>query len=125
MSTVEPVEPLVVTHLVEQYVDNAVRSAIQYENSEPLDDNGVFVLHELAAKIYALGWREGRSVAEERQRRLKYRPTPDVPVDADREGVLERAEEVTSRVLSGDREAAHGVIESLTAKFDITPKASA
>lgn len=125
MSTVEP---LAVTHLVEQYVDEAVHAAIKYENSEPLDDNGVFVLHELAAQIYAMGWAEGHMVAGERQRRLKYRPTPDESeqsTEADHEALLDRAEEVANRVLSGDRETAHAVVEALTAQFTITPKADA
>lgn len=50
------VEPFAVAQMVETYVDSELRDAAKYTNREPLDDSGVYGLHDLAARIYALGF---------------------------------------------------------------------
>lgn len=56
------VEPFAVAQIVETFVDGEHRAAVQYSNRSPLDDSGVFDLHTLAARIYALGFNEGATV---------------------------------------------------------------
>ena len=54
-----PVEPFAITQLVDMFVDEELRDAAKYSNRSPLDDSGVYALHDLAARIYAIGFNEG------------------------------------------------------------------
>ena len=65
--------PQNVSESVDRYVDSELAEARQYTNRTPLDDSGVWSLHELVAKAYAQGWSDGRSVADERSRRRHQR----------------------------------------------------
>lgn len=82
-----PVEPFEVAQLVERYVSDAHRSAEKYSNSSPLDENGVFVLHRLAAQVYARVFQEGRAVeaVQNNEARIRARDysTPDRPRTTD------------------------------------------
>lgn len=73
MTNERPVEPLDVAQSVESYVDGEFRDAAKYSNRELLDESGVYSLHELAARIYQMGFNDGRQVEgwkrnEQRQR---------------------------------------------------------
>lgn len=67
------VEPFAVAQMVETYVDSELRDAAKYTNREPLDDSGVYGLHDLAARIYALGFNEGEVVEGHRARERRIR----------------------------------------------------
>ena len=56
------VETFAVAQLVEQYASDQHRAAAKHTNRELLDESGVYDLHALAAKVYALGFNEGTSV---------------------------------------------------------------
>lgn len=56
------VEPFEVARLVDQYADDQHLAASKYTNSEPLDESGIYTLHNVAARIYALGFKEGQQV---------------------------------------------------------------
>jgi len=62
MSDPRPVEPIVVAQIVESYVGDQIRTAAKYSNRELFDESCVYDLHSIAAKVYALGFEEGRSV---------------------------------------------------------------
>lgn len=62
-----------VVSLVEEYVWRELNDAEKYENSELLDESGIWSLHRLAAEIYGKGFRDGEFVESERQRRSSYR----------------------------------------------------
>lgn len=62
MTTDRPIEPLAVAQSVDSYVDGEHRDAAKYSNREILDESGVYSLHELAARIYQLGFNDGRAV---------------------------------------------------------------
>ncbi|MCR1785322.1 hypothetical protein KVF89_22470 [Nocardioides carbamazepini] len=68
-----PPEPYAVSQLVEQYVSTELADAAQYSNRTPLDESGIWSLHALAAEVYALGWREGALVADDRESRAARR----------------------------------------------------
>jgi len=51
-----------VVQLVDGYVRKALNDAQRYDNSEPLDDSGVWSLHQLASQIYMIGFRDGENV---------------------------------------------------------------
>jgi hypothetical protein len=70
------IEPPDVVQAVERYVDSELRDAAQYENSAPLDEDGVWSLHTLAAEVYALGYQDGERAESERSRRAAQRKTP-------------------------------------------------
>jgi hypothetical protein len=72
--TAEPiVEPREVANLIERYVSQALADARKYDNSQPLDDSGVFTLHRLGARIYALGFDAGEQVANVRESGMRQR----------------------------------------------------
>lgn len=62
------IEPREVAEAVERYVVAELADARKYENRKPLDDSGVWSLHRLAAKVFALGFEAGEQVAEIRAR---------------------------------------------------------
>jgi hypothetical protein len=51
---------------VDRYVERELEDAAKYENSQPLDESGIWSLHTLAAKIYAAGWGDGEAAERER-----------------------------------------------------------
>lgn len=59
-------EPIEVVSLVEEYVRGELHAAREYSNRKPLDEPGIWSLHEVASAIYALGWRAGERAAAER-----------------------------------------------------------
>lgn len=61
-----PIEPMPVVELVDNYVRRALHDADRYDNSELLDESGVFSLHRVAAEIYALGFRDGEDAESRR-----------------------------------------------------------
>lgn len=62
----EPVvEPIPVVQAVERYVSKELSAVEQYTNKELLDDDGVYGLHQLAARIYEMGVRDGRMTEAE------------------------------------------------------------
>lgn len=67
--------PMDVIDSVERYVDESHANARQYENSTPLDESGVYSLHQLVAAAYARGWADGEraAAAKERGRRQRER----------------------------------------------------
>ncbi len=71
MTTV--IEPIEVVNLVEEYVHKELHDADRYVNSEPLDESGIWSLHQLAGRIYAAGFDAGRRSTEERERQVARR----------------------------------------------------
>jgi hypothetical protein len=71
--TERPVEPFAIARLVESYVDDETRSAAKYTNRSPLDDSGVYSLHVIAARIFALGFHEGVQAEGWRQQSMRSR----------------------------------------------------
>ena len=53
------IEPQRVIELVESYVAEELRDAEKYTNRTPLDESGVWSLHQLAREVYALGVKDG------------------------------------------------------------------
>ena len=68
-----PVEPLVIAQMVEQYATDQHSEADKYSNRELLDESGIFDLHTLAARIYALGFNEGAAVESWRKHEQRQR----------------------------------------------------
>jgi hypothetical protein len=66
-------EPRRIAALVEDYVDRAHDHAAKYDNSTPLDESGVWSLHELAATIYEAGFADGAAVQGIREQGLRQR----------------------------------------------------
>lgn len=66
MSADHRVEPPHVIEMVERFVNDRLRSAQQYSNSEPLDESGIHDLHRLAARIYAAGYEDGEGAYSRR-----------------------------------------------------------
>lgn len=62
------VEPKAIVDLVEGFVNDELRDDRKYTNRTPLDESGVWSLHQLAAEIYADGVAEGVRTEEARQR---------------------------------------------------------
>lgn len=67
------IEPREVAEAVERYVDSELADARKFENRRPLDDGGVWELHRLAAKVFALGFEAGEQVGEIRARGQRNR----------------------------------------------------
>ncbi len=53
-----------VVELVDRYAAKELRDARQYDNRTPLDESGMYALHDLAAEIYAHGFNDGMLIAE-------------------------------------------------------------
>lgn len=62
------IEPEPVAQLVETYVEDELRDAEKFTNRTPLDDSGVWSLHQLAAVIYAAAWNDATRAANARNR---------------------------------------------------------
>jgi hypothetical protein len=76
------VEPFAVAQMVEQYASDQHRDATKYTNRELLDESGIYDLHTLAAKIYALGYNDGMAVEgwRKNEQRQRIRDAADVAV---------------------------------------------
>lgn len=61
MREAQPIEPIAIAQQVDAYVTGAIEDAHRYENSELLDENGIYGLHVLAARIYAQGFADGEA----------------------------------------------------------------
>ncbi len=70
-------EPNVTTHevtgLVEEYVRRELSDYAKYENRSPLDEDGIRSLHQLAARVYSLGFRDGENVERRRGTEARLR----------------------------------------------------
>lgn len=62
------IEPLRVVQMVEDYVRGQLDSAEQHTNRSPLDESGIWSLHDLAALVYAEGFESGVRASDERWR---------------------------------------------------------
>lgn len=67
------VEPQAIANLIETFVNDEYEDDRKYENRTPLDESGVWTLHQLAAAIYALGFEEGLRTAERREQGRRSR----------------------------------------------------
>ena len=75
------VEPEAIVALVEAFVNDEHEDDRKYTNRTPLDESGVWSLHQLAAAIYAAGFDAGTRTEEARGRGKRQRKS-----DADRRG---------------------------------------
>lgn len=69
------IEPQHVASAVDAYADSELRDADKYTNRQPLDETGIWSLHNLAAGIYAMGWEDATRAADERARAERDRET--------------------------------------------------
>lgn len=53
------IEPFEVAALVDDYIDKEVAWVQKAVNREAFDETGAHSLHDLAARLYALGWQAG------------------------------------------------------------------
>lgn len=60
--------PLEVVHAVDEYVDSEQSDCDRFDNRALLDESGIWSLHRLAARMYAMGFDAGSRVGEERIR---------------------------------------------------------
>ena len=67
------VEPQAIVALIEGFVNDEHNDDRKYTNRTPLDESGVWSLHQLAAEIYAAGFEEGVRTEEARQRGKRER----------------------------------------------------
>lgn len=65
--------PQTVVHAVEEYVYKELSDKQKYENREPLDESGIWSLHRLAARIYAMGFDAGGAIEADRGRAERQR----------------------------------------------------
>lgn len=77
-------EPKVIADIVEAFVNDEHDQDRKYTNRTPLDESGVWTLHQLAAEIYAQGFHDGirTEEARERGRRERNRALADRAVKA-------------------------------------------
>lgn len=68
---------------VDQWVRDRLEHAAKYDNAEPLDKDGAFTLHRLAARIYAEGWRDGEQAAARREWNRRSREREIAPKDGE------------------------------------------
>jgi len=54
------IEPVGVAQMVDGYINSELEDAHRYENRDVLDEEGIYGLHALAARIYAQGFEDGR-----------------------------------------------------------------
>jgi len=57
-----------VARIVEEFISTEHRDAARYDNRSVLDESGEWDLHRLAARIYELGYKDGRFAGEEIER---------------------------------------------------------
>ena len=60
------IEPFQVIQAVEDYVRSELADAANYDNRQPLDESGIWSLHDLAAQVYALGHADGAAAESAR-----------------------------------------------------------
>jgi hypothetical protein len=66
-----------VAKAVEEFIASEHRDAARFDNKSVLDESGEWDLHRLAARLYEIGYRDGRFAGEEieRARRMRRRET--------------------------------------------------
>lgn len=64
-------EPLPVAQEVDQYLYGEFSDAEKYDNRDLLDESGIYSLHRLAARIYAMGFRDGHMVGSGNDREAR------------------------------------------------------
>lgn len=65
--------PVSIVQEVERYVDDELADAKKFDNRTPLDESGVWSLHEVVARAYAKGFSDGQFAADEKARRRASR----------------------------------------------------
>lgn len=65
--------PIDVVDSVERYVDSELDQAKKYDNRTPLDESGVYTLHQLVARVYQAGWDAGAMGQMHKESRLRQR----------------------------------------------------
>lgn len=62
-----------VAQAVEEFISSEHREAAKFDNKAVLDESGEWDLHRLAARIYEIGYRDGRFASEqiEQARRMR------------------------------------------------------
>lgn len=65
----QPIETRAVAQEVEMFIDKEIEQVAKYENRQHMDESATFSLHQLAAQIYAMGWRDGAAVGADNERR--------------------------------------------------------
>lgn len=73
MSDQPRILPRALIEAVERYVERELDDAAKYDNRHPLDESGIWSLHALAAKVYAVGWGDGEAAEQERARAERRR----------------------------------------------------
>lgn len=73
MSDMPRILPRPLIEAVELYVERELDDMAKYVNCHPLDESGIWALHALAAKIYAVGWGDGEAAEAERARAARRR----------------------------------------------------
>lgn len=74
--------PSALIEAVDRYVERELADAAKYENRQPLDESGIWALHTLAAKVYAVGWADGEAAEGERARNARSRVRERSQADA-------------------------------------------
>lgn len=62
-----------VPQLVDDYVLAEMEQEQRYSNRTPLDESGIFSLHQLTARIYACGYDDGARAEAEKSRATRVR----------------------------------------------------
>jgi hypothetical protein len=58
------IEPKAIAELVEDYVSDEYADVRKFDNRALLDESGIWTLHQMAADIYAAGFRDGAFTEE-------------------------------------------------------------
>lgn len=66
---------------VDRFAEHELADAAKYENRQPLDESGIWSLHTLAAKCYAVGWGDGEAAEGARARAARLRERDRQPED--------------------------------------------
>ena len=69
------IEPTDICQMVETYVYKELDDARKFDNSEPLDESGIWSLHQLARRIYARGVEDGVRQEQTRTNAQRQRDT--------------------------------------------------
>jgi hypothetical protein len=75
-------EPLPVSQEVEQFIYGEFSNAEKYDNRDLLDKSGIYSLHRLAARIYAMGYRDGHLVGSANEREARRHQATRTPAPA-------------------------------------------
>ncbi|MCV7174917.1 hypothetical protein [Mycolicibacterium sphagni] len=73
MPTDHQAVPMQVVEMVESYIHKEISDSGRYEDRAPLDEDGTFLLHRLAANIYAAGWADAERTVMRRESAARLR----------------------------------------------------